>query len=116
MRCSPRKTEVPARVPWPPWSPWGESAEPQLRQTLRENPAPAVRRQLEQLLEHMRWPLCAPGLLRTLRAVEVLEYVNTAEARGHLAALAEGDPKAGLTRKAQAARERMLLGPPYLGR
>jgi predicted Ser/Thr protein kinase len=94
----------------------GESAEPQLRQALRENPAPVVRRQLEQLLEHMRWPLCAPGLLRTLRAVEVLEYVNTAEARGHLAALAEGDPVAGLTRKAQAARERILLGPPYLGR
>jgi hypothetical protein len=94
----------------------GESAEPRLRQALRDNPPPAVRREVEQILARLKWPASAPEHLRGLRAVEVLEYINSAPARAQLAVLAAGTPEAARTRQAQAACERLLLGPSYLGR
>jgi hypothetical protein len=48
-----------------------------------------------------------PRELRALRAVELLEWIATKEARAHLIALAKGVPDARLTREAAAACKRL---------
>jgi WD40 repeat protein len=79
--------------------------EPTLRRHLKEPPSLEVRRRLEQILRTMDPP--ASERLRALRAVEVLEYMGTPEAKEHLQSLARGAPRARLTREAQAALERL---------
>lgn len=48
-----------------------------------------------------------PELLRSLRAVEVLEYVASRDAVNVLRTLAKGMPGARLTREARAALDRL---------
>jgi RNA polymerase sigma factor (sigma-70 family) len=83
----------------------GERAEPALRQALAGDPPPELRQRLERLRDKLFVP--APGLLRDLRAVELLEQVGNPEARQVLAALAGGVPGARLTREAQSAVQRL---------
>ena len=45
--------------------------------------------------------------LRQIRAIKVLEHLNTADARGLLQELGEGAPEARLTREAKAALQRL---------
>jgi WD40 repeat protein len=82
-------------------------AEPALRRAAAGNPPLEVRRRLEQLLAKMGWPVAGPERLRAVRAVAVLEYVGTGQARQVLEALAGGEPRALLTRAARAALERL---------
>jgi hypothetical protein len=85
----------------------GEPAVPALRQALRGGPALETRRRAEQLLEGLlRVPITGEAL-RSLRAVEVLERVGTAEAKGVLERLAGGEPEARLTCEAKASLNRL---------
>jgi WD40 repeat protein len=83
----------------------GEGAEPALRQALRGKPSLELQRRIDGLLEKLVVP--GPEALRQLLAVEVLEHIGNDEARRMLHKLAEGAPKALLTREAKAALERL---------
>lgn len=85
----------------------GERAEPGLREALRGKPALEVRKRIEGLLESVRAAKVSPENLRVLRAVEVLEHVDTLEARETLKTLANGAASVRLTREAKASLERL---------
>jgi hypothetical protein len=78
-----------------------------LEQALAASPAPEVRRRVTKLLDQFTGPVTAPGTLHALRAIEVLEYVGTPEARRVLEKLARGAPGALETVEAQAALQRL---------
>jgi hypothetical protein len=59
------------------------------------------------LLKEMDNGVIPPRELRALRAVEVLEWVATPEARAHLLKMTKGVPGARLTREALAAGKRL---------
>jgi RNA polymerase sigma factor (sigma-70 family) len=82
----------------------GEPAERALRKALEERPSIEVKRRIEQLLETLRLP---PERLQALRALEVLEHLDTPESRQLLAKLADGAPDAWLTREAKAVNRRL---------
>jgi RNA polymerase sigma factor (sigma-70 family) len=82
----------------------GESAEGLLRQATQGAPSIELRRRVESLLD--RISETSPERLRKLRAVEVLEWLNTREARQLLDHLAQGAPGAWLTREAKASLTR----------
>lgn len=81
------------------------AVEAQLRQELDGKPSLDVRRRIEKLLEKHEATV-AGERARTLRALEVLEHVNTPESRQVLQRLAKGPAGAWLTREAKAALER----------
>lgn len=81
-----------------------DTAEPALRKALEENPSPEVRRRLRQLLEQRQHS--GPEIWRQTRLLEVLEQIETPEARQMLEELANGSPGASLTQEAKAALER----------
>jgi hypothetical protein len=83
----------------------GERAEPALRRALAEGPPLGPRQRLERLLALSTAPRA--GLLRELRALEVLEWIGSAEARRMIQGLAEGAPGASLTREAGSAGQRL---------
>jgi WD40 repeat protein len=85
----------------------GEGAEPGLRHALAGKLTLETRKRIEELLEGVRVSLASPENLRTLRAVEVLEHLGTAEARAVLKTLADGAPASRLTREARAAQTRL---------
>jgi WD40 repeat protein len=89
----------------------GDIAEPALRKALASPPSAEVRRRAGQLLEKLGGPVTAPGALRELRAVEVLEHIGTPAAREVLESLARGAPGARLTREARASLERLARRP-----
>src|SRR5205085_9658200 len=80
----------------------GELAEPALVRAMFTAETLEARQRLELLLEKMDGPPTGEAL-RTVRAIGVLELLATAEARELLQTLAKGEPKARLTRAAQAA-------------
>ena len=77
-----------------------------LRTALAKKPEADTRMWLKTLIEKAEGPPTRPDQLRELRAVEVLEYLATAEARALLEALAAG-ADARLTREASAAVRRL---------
>jgi RNA polymerase sigma factor (sigma-70 family) len=86
----------------------GEVALPALRKALAGDPPLEVKRRLEVLLEKMEGASLPSETLRPVRAVEVLEYIGTAEARAIVERLArDGAAEARLTREAEAALRRM---------
>jgi WD40 repeat protein len=85
----------------------GAIAEPALRQALEGKPSPEVRRRVERLLQKLRSSALTGEELRHVRAVEALEYCDTAEARKLLDALSRGSGEARLTREAKAALARL---------
>jgi hypothetical protein len=97
----------------------GEGAVPALRQALAKRPPLEMHRRLEQLLEKLdaarttnrlralRGFEEAPERIRTLRAVEVLEWIGSPGARRHLEKLAAGVAETQLTHEARAALKRM---------
>jgi RNA polymerase sigma factor (sigma-70 family) len=85
----------------------GDRAEPALRKTLPKASAES-RRRIEDILKLID-PSSSADLLRGLRAMEVLEWVGSADARQVLKTLAEGDPQARLTRDAKASLRRLQL-------
>jgi RNA polymerase sigma factor (sigma-70 family) len=85
----------------------GEDVVPVLRSVLDRKPTLEVRKRLEDLLSRAK-TLHAGDMLRGVRAVEVLERINSAEARQVLARLAKGVPEARLTHEAKAALDRLV--------
>jgi RNA polymerase sigma factor (sigma-70 family) len=86
----------------------GDSVEQLLRQALRETLSPEARRRVRSLLEKRA---ASPERLRTLRALEVLEWLNTRESRQLLHLLGHGAPGVWLTREANAALARLAARP-----
>jgi WD domain, G-beta repeat len=85
------------------------SAKPKLRSALDKGPSVEVRDRLQTLLDELKGrPQGA--LLRSLRAIELLECVGTPEARLILKELGQGAPGALLTDEANAALKRMGTG------
>ncbi len=83
----------------------GERAAPILRPALAQKPSLEVRRRLEAILAPRL--IRGPETLRTLRAIGVLERIDSPAARQVLQALATGAPEARETRDAQAALVRL---------
>jgi hypothetical protein len=82
----------------------GDVAESLLSQALRRKPSLELRHRAERLLEKLATE--SPERLRTRRAVEVLEWLDSAESRRLLKELADGAEDAWLTREAKAALAR----------
>jgi WD40 repeat protein len=83
----------------------GDSAVGLMRQIVaEEKPSLEVQRRLQQILESIENKLEA---LRTVRAVEVLEWIATPEAARLIDELANGAADARLTREASAAKRRL---------
>jgi RNA polymerase sigma factor (sigma-70 family) len=85
----------------------GELAEAALRKALADDPSPDLRQRLERLLDRLSGKGPSAGLLREVRAVELLELIGNPEARQVLKSLAAGVPEARLTRQGQGALERL---------
>lgn len=85
----------------------GERAVPALRQTLKGRPSAEVRLRVERLLEKPERELLSPEQLQTLRALAVLEYLGTPEARQLLETCGKNATQGRLAREAQAALERL---------
>jgi hypothetical protein len=83
----------------------GENAEPLLRKALQEKPSAEVKRRIDRILESPDF--AASRRLRTVRAVEVLERIGSADARKLLENLAAGADAALMTEEARAAVERL---------
>jgi WD40 repeat protein len=83
----------------------GAGAQPTLRDALTKEPSAEARRRLERLLDDRRPP--PKEVLRSLRAVRVLELAGTPPAREFLKAITSGDPGAELTKEAKAAVQRL---------
>jgi hypothetical protein len=84
-----------------------ELAGPALRKALQGKPSLEQGLRLERLLQTLSARILTPDELRDLRAVEVLERVNTPASRDLLRRLAEGTPEARLTKDAEAALKRL---------
>jgi hypothetical protein len=85
----------------------GDLAAPALRRLLAGKPPLEQRRRGEAVLVKIDGPVRKPETLRAVRAVEVLEWVGTPEARRVLESVAAGAPEARLTQEAQASLERL---------
>src|SRR5262249_7824329 len=81
-------------------------AESALRAALEGDVPQERQRRAEKLLEQLHGPITTPEIRQAVRAVAVLEYIATPEARQVLQKLAEGAPDARLTREAKTALQR----------
>jgi hypothetical protein len=77
----------------------GVATEPALRKALKGQPSIELKRRIEQLLDRLR--------LEVLRALEVLERLDTPESRQLLEKLAAGPGDAWLTKEAKASTRRL---------
>jgi RNA polymerase sigma factor (sigma-70 family) len=82
-------------------------AEAALREAAAKSSSDEVRRRAERIVRQMEKCVPPGAELRSLRAVEVLAWIDTREARAALSRLAEGAPEARLTRAAAAACKRL---------
>jgi hypothetical protein len=81
--------------------------EPFLRDALEDKLSLEAHKRLEAVLREARkitWPA---GMLRRLRAVQLLEEIGTAEAQRTLTEIARGLPRARLTTEARRALQRL---------
>jgi hypothetical protein len=85
----------------------GDWVKPALQAALQGNPSSELRAQIDKLLAKVPPVTVPPEYLRDCRALEVLEFIGTAEARRVLEVLAQGAPEARLTRDAKATLERL---------
>jgi hypothetical protein len=86
----------------------GQAAASALRRALAANPSPELRRRSEELLQRLpREGLVAPAAVQVLRALEVLEAINTQESREVLHRVAGGPADAEATHEARAALRRL---------
>jgi hypothetical protein len=86
----------------------GDLAEPALCKALESNPSLETRKRLQTILETVVTQPPTGERLQALRALAVLEYIGSREARQLLEALAKGAPAARLTREAQGSLERLV--------
>jgi RNA polymerase sigma factor (sigma-70 family) len=85
----------------------GAVAADALREVVAKSSSAEARRRAEGLLREMADGVVPPRELRALRAVEVLEWIATPEARACLRELTKGAPDARVTREAAAACKRL---------
>ncbi len=85
---------------------FGEDAVPALRKALEGVPSPELRRRAGELLNKLTGSELTAERLRLLRALEVLERLDTPESRRLVEALSRGAPGAWLTREAQRIGQR----------
>jgi WD40 repeat protein len=85
----------------------GDQAEPALRKALLDKPSVEVRLRATRLLEAVEAVKPTPEQLRAQRAVEVLEQIDSRDARQLLETISRGDPAATLTREAKAVLLRL---------
>jgi hypothetical protein len=85
----------------------GVAAKPALENALKGTPSKEQQLRIESLLRRLADDTPTAAQLRQLRAVEVLERLDTPEARSLLKSLAEGRADARLTRAAMEARARL---------
>jgi hypothetical protein len=85
----------------------GDLAEPTIRRILARDPPLESRRRLTGLLEELDEPDVLIGRQRPLRAIEVLEFLATEEARGVLAAIANEAPSTRVARDAKDSLARL---------
>jgi hypothetical protein len=88
----------------------GEVAMPVLLKVRDDPPSLEVRQRVERLLRQLEAETPPPEMLRLLRALAVLEYSGTSEARQVLEVLAGGEPETRLVRQARACVERLTRG------
>jgi RNA polymerase sigma factor (sigma-70 family) len=91
----------------------GEYAVPYLRGALDGKPALEPQMRLEKILQTIKAGVPSLAVMRSLRAIGVLEKIGTPEARQILEALARGRAKALATQEAEAALDR-LTAPPVI--
>jgi hypothetical protein len=85
----------------------GELAGPALRKALEGEPSAEARRRIEEVLNKTDNIAPRGELLRSLRAIEVLELIGTAEAKVVLQDLAKGAAGASVTQAAKEALDRI---------
>lgn len=85
----------------------GKPAEPLLRKALETSTSPEVKERVQQLLDGLTGAHFSAETLRPMRAIEILEHINSAESREVLKTFAQGAPEAALTRSAKSALERL---------
>ncbi|HKB36522.1 MAG TPA: hypothetical protein VKD72_08720, partial [Gemmataceae bacterium] len=87
----------------------GAAVEPYLLEVLASKPSAEVRKRIEEILRELEQrPLrLTPEQLQALRAVQVLEQIESAEAWRLLRDLGEGWPEARLTQEARSALRRL---------
>jgi hypothetical protein len=88
---------------------WGEQAEPLLRRELAAKQPGEKCGPIEELLQKMRLPPHSGRALRAVRAIQVLEYIGSAQAAIVLKKLAAGMPEARLTQDASEALARIAM-------
>lgn len=89
----------------------GSYAVPYLRGALDKKPALEVRQRVEQLLERIKSAGPSASVIRSLRAIAVLEAMGSNDARQLLEALSHGRTKALATQEAEAALDRLTERP-----
>jgi RNA polymerase sigma factor (sigma-70 family) len=97
----PRREEASRRL-----AEFGEEAEPTLREARANKPSAEARQRIERILAGPRL-VGSPDLLRSLRALQILEAIGEMPARRLLGRLAEGAPASPVTREARAALDRL---------
>jgi len=85
----------------------GRLAEPALRRALAKDPNEELRRRVTVLLERVAPEAMSPDELQPWRALAVVEYAGTPEARRLLGELSQGAPGARLTTWASATLARL---------
>ena len=88
----------------------GPLAGAELRRAASTNESPEVRDRAAELLRKMPDPIPKGEVLRTVRAIAILERIGSVEARKVLSALAAGANGARETEEAHAALERLTAG------
>ncbi len=89
----------------------GGQIESLLRQALAKGPGPEPQRRIEALIATFNKLEMNPDELRVLRALRILEELNTPDARKFLNELASGAPDVRLTTEAAAATKRLSMKP-----
>jgi hypothetical protein len=85
----------------------GDLALPMIREAFQKPAYPEHKRRLEKLLAILENPVLSGEKLQAVRGIEILERINTPEAKTLLEKLSKGVPESYLTQEARFACERM---------
>jgi WD40 repeat protein len=85
----------------------GELIEPELREALKQDRSAEARTRIERLLDAASIPSTESETLRGLRAIEILEHINSVQARSLLAKLAKGSRRHLVKQEAKASLLRL---------
>jgi len=89
----------------------GNAAESPLRKMLAGRPSAEARQRADRILDKLRGPFSDTDFLRALRALEVLEFIGSQEAKDVLQFIGKGASEMRLTQEAKASLERLTKRP-----